>query len=84
MLPFSDHAKFEMKRRGLSETQIQEVYEYPQQKIKLANDREIWQNKLQMDGEDYIVRIVMELKPQLMIVTVYRSSKIKKYWRVDL
>jgi len=69
-----------MQRRGISEDEIKEVYLHPVQKIKLVGGREIWQNQIERDGKVYVLRIVVGIKPNLSIVTVYRSSNVKKYW----
>lgn len=81
VLPLSDHAKFEMKRREISDDQVESVFKKPEQKISLENEREIWQNKIRINGKEYIIRLVMQLLPRPKIVTIYKSSKIKKYWR---
>ena len=83
MLPFTDHALFEMKRRGISEKEVEKVFQQPEQKIELEGDREIWQTKVVLDSKTWVIRIVVELKPRVAIVTVYKSSKVKKYWRAD-
>ncbi|MBI4223602.1 MAG: DUF4258 domain-containing protein [Deltaproteobacteria bacterium] len=81
MLPLSEHARFEMRRRGIPESIVQQVLEKPEQKIRLARGREIWQNRVKMEDREYVVRLVLELNPEIKIITVYRSSKINKYWR---
>ena len=81
MLPLSPHAEFEMKRRGISREAVEEVFHHPEQKIELAGAREIWQNKSGIAGKIYVVRLVVQRSPELKIVTVYKSSKIKKYWK---
>ncbi len=81
MLPLSTHAITAMKRRQIPEHVVMMIYEHPTQKIPLANGREIWQNTVCMDGKEYVVRLIVEPEPTPTIVTVYRSSKIEKYWR---
>ena len=72
-----------MSRRGISENDVAVVYENPTQKIRLETGREIWQNKIVIEGKMYVLRVVMELAPVAKIVTVYKSSKIKKYWKEE-
>lgn len=84
MVPLSNHAKFEMQRRGVSEAEVEAVFREPGQKIKLASGREIWQNKIEKEGKVYVVRIIVETVPTMKIVTIYRSSKVKKYWRLEI
>ena len=83
-LPLTEHAWFEMHRRGISKLEIEKVFKHPEQKIKMAGIREIWQNKFAQNGKEYVLRIVVELMPKTRVITVYKSSKVKKYWRKDL
>lgn len=83
MLPLTEHARFEMKRRGISEQEVEAVLEKPGQKIKLVGGREIWQNKIHTEGREYVLRVVLEVKPEPLVVTVYRTSKVDKYWREE-
>jgi len=82
-LPLTDHAEFEIGRRNIKIQDVKQVFEKPQQKIMLENDREIWQNRVSDGGREYVLRLVIDTKPVLKIVTVYRSSKIEKYWRTS-
>ena len=81
VLPLSAHAIFEIERRGISKEEVEQVFNNPEQKIKVSNRREIWQNKIEVVGVVYVLRVIVDLEPELRIVTVYRSSKVKKYWR---
>ena len=83
MLPICDHARFEMERRGITEEMIKDVYDHPEQKIRVTEGREIWQNKIELGEKSYVLRLVVDLKPTRRIVTVYKSSKASKYWRDD-
>ncbi|MBI2346706.1 MAG: DUF4258 domain-containing protein [Deltaproteobacteria bacterium] len=83
ILPLSDHARFEMQRRRISEQDIERVWTQPEQKIVLARGRAIWQNKITDGGKVYILRLVIETAPTMRIITLYRSSKVKKYWREE-
>ena len=47
----------------------------------LERGREIWQNRILVEGKEHVLRLVVEVEPELKIVTVYKSSKVKKYWR---
>jgi hypothetical protein len=53
----SDHAKFQMKRRGISENE---------------------------EIKHYLVRVVVDSRAEPpKVVTVYRTSRIEKYWREE-
>lgn len=80
-LPLTKHAIYEMHRRNISAAEVAAVFENPMQKIKVTEKREIWQNKTVVGEKVYLLRIVVELKPKLAIVTAYKTSKIGKYWK---
>lgn len=83
-LPLSHHARFEMRRRGISEEEVRTVHDHPTQRIQLAGTREAWQNKIVFEGREYVLRLIVDIAKDDTIVTVYRTSKIGKYWRKDL
>ena len=56
----------------------------PGQMEPLRPGREVRQSLVGFPPDDkvYLVRVVVDLEPQLeVVVTVYRTSKIEKYWR---
>ena len=79
----SDHARFEAERRGIPIDTIIKVALSPQQEIA-SGKRKICQSKLfnLSVGKEMLLRVVVqELKESLLIITVYETSKIEKYWR---
>ncbi len=84
---FTEHARFEMKRRALSEAIVVGVIENPEQQWEVRNGRSVMQSRISMYGTEkqYLVRVFMDIDrhPQ-EVVTVYKTSKIEKYWREDL
>ena len=81
---FTDHALFEMARRGISEDQVAAVLAKPEQSESVRKGRKVYQSKLRFGepSKEYILRVFVDTgrnPPQ--IVTVYRTSKIEKYWR---
>ncbi len=78
------HACFEMERRQIDETTVRAVVANPEQILKSVGGRWIYQSRIQLAGtaKTYLVRVVVDLTPsQPEVITVYRSSKIDKYWR---
>lgn len=55
----------------------------PEQVVQGGGYRKVYQSRIVADGRAYLVRLVVEdwQRPPV-IVTVYRTSKIEKYWRV--
>ena len=80
----SDHAKGEAERRGISESTVLQVVASPEQRLRIRADREIRQSRIAdpASGKLYLVRAIVDLQAESdTIVTVYRTSKIRKYWR---
>ncbi|MFA5865915.1 MAG: DUF4258 domain-containing protein [Phycisphaerae bacterium] len=79
----SSHAKLEMGERDLSNEIIEDVMTNPQQVISSYGGRKIYQSKIAFDdGKIFLVRAIVkdDINPAV-VVTVYRTSKIEKYWR---
>ena len=78
------HAAYEASRRGVTLDQIEAVVNQPQQIVPNAEGRKVYQSKLRItDGRIMLIRLVVEESDDgLVVVTVYRTSKIGKYWSV--
>ena len=83
---FTAHARFEMPRRGLSETLVRQVLESPEQRWEVRPGRHILQSRISM-GEPpraYVIRVIVDVdRNPNEVVTAYRTSKIDKYWRQE-
>jgi hypothetical protein len=81
---FSDHALIEMARRQISEEDVKAVLANPEQTEMVREGRAVYQSRLEM-GEPpktYLLRVFVDIDPRPpYVVTVYRTSKIEKYWR---
>jgi hypothetical protein len=79
----SEHARFQMSRRNISEEIATEVTKNPQQVVKLAHERRIHQSKYyeSAQGKEMLLRLICtERRDVPFVVTVYKTSKIDKYW----
>ncbi len=80
----SHHAEWEMTRRGIRLALVQAVMEHPEQRLadESSPGRWIYQSRLRFeDGKMYLLRVVVaEDEQPPVIITVYRTSKIEKYW----
>lgn len=77
------HASFEAERRGISEELIKSVVKNPQQKLPSKKGRVIVQNKYydSVEGKEMLLRIVgIETSEKFNVITVYKTSKVAKYW----
>ena len=81
---FSDHALFQMRRRGISEKEVRQVIKDPEQTEEVRPGRVVFQSKL-LTGEParkFLLRVFVDVgNSNIEIVTVYRTRKIEKYWR---
>jgi len=61
-----------------------DVLAHPEQRYFVRPGREVLQSRLVMDGANYIVRVFVDTdRNPTDVVTVYRSSKIAKYWKAS-
>jgi hypothetical protein len=83
-LVLTDHARFEAARRGIDEATVLSVAQAPEQVVPVRPGREVRQSRVRFpsSGGLYLVRVFVDVGPQAeIVVTVYRTSKIDKYWR---
>ena len=80
----TDHARLEMQRRGITETDVAAVLTVPEQSEEVRLGRCVYQSRMTFDDPSrvYLLRVFVDLdrKPP-EIVTVYRTGKVQKYWR---
>ncbi len=79
----SDHARFEIIRRQLSEAMVISVARNPQQVMKLEKGRRVCQNRYYDSnaGKDMLLRVICEeRRNRLFVITAYRTSRIDRYW----
>ena len=81
---FTDHALIEMARRQISEEDVKRVLAKPEQTEMVREGRAVYQSRLEMGKppKTYLIRVFVDINPRPpYVVTVYRTSKIEKYWR---
>ncbi|MBS3932976.1 MAG: DUF4258 domain-containing protein [Truepera sp.] len=80
----TDHARDEMVRRQITEAEVAKVLAAPEQTETVREGREVYQSRLQL-GEPpktYLLRVFVDIdRLPTEVVTVYRTSKVPKYWR---
>jgi hypothetical protein len=79
----SRHGREEMKRRGVAEDLVATILESPQQIVDEYGKKKAYQSIVDLGTEkEYLVRVIVNdsIKPA-KVVTVYKTSKITKYWR---
>lgn len=77
------HAQEEMSRREIPATLVDAVLQNPQQIVDEYGNKKAYQSIIVSGtGKDYLVRVIVNdaVMPR-RVVTVYKTSKINKYWR---
>ncbi|MDD5094973.1 MAG: hypothetical protein PHV74_11430 [Dehalococcoidia bacterium] len=78
----TDHAVFEIQRRGIPLDMVRAIVHKPEQRLMVREGREVFQSRVQMSGKRYLIRVFVDTdRAPAEVVTVYRTSKIDKYWR---
>ena len=78
----TEHARDELARRSIPSELLSEVLLSPQQVVPTYGDRVVYQSQVYFgEGRTYLLRAVVEdnVHPA-KVVTVYKTSKISKYW----
>jgi hypothetical protein len=77
---FSNHAIEQIESRSLSKQMIEEILKSKEKKIIKAGNIDIYQKIVIEIDKPYLYRVfVNNTKKPLLVVTVYKTSKIEKY-----
>lgn len=79
------HAVEEMQRRGVSREVVAQVLAAPDQRVVVRPGRVVCQSKVLFEtGTVYLVRVFVDVDcDPADVVTVYRTSRVEKYWSVE-
>ncbi|MBI3992504.1 MAG: DUF4258 domain-containing protein [Candidatus Lambdaproteobacteria bacterium] len=79
----SKHVEEELRRRRIPREALELVLEVPQQIIEERIGRKAYQSQVEFEGGKlYLLRaIVFDGVDPALVVTAYRTSRIRKYWR---
>lgn len=80
----TSHAAFEIRRRGIDEGLVHRVLAAPEQPLPVRPGRDVLQSRIAFAGKTFLVRVFVDIdRDPAEVVTVYRTSRIAKYWRAD-
>ena len=81
----SQHASEEMQRRAIPLTLLETVLQNPQQVVPGYGGKKAYQSQVDFGGgKIFLLRAIVDDKVEpAIIITVYRTSKISKYWRTE-
>lgn len=80
------HARWELSRRGLSETTIRAILSAPEQRFDVRPGRVVLQSRVSsgQSAKMFLIRVFVDIdRVPAEVVTAYQTSKIEKYWRKD-
>jgi hypothetical protein len=75
----TDHARFEMERRGISEAEIARVLSAPEQSDLVRPGRVIYQSRIEFEerGKICLLRVFVDIDRQpTAVVTAYRCGGV--------
>ncbi|MEO8611796.1 MAG: hypothetical protein ABI690_28110 [Chloroflexota bacterium] len=78
----TDHAEKQIAYRELGQQQIIQIALNPEQIIAEPDLPLIAQSRVIEDGKIYLIRIAFRDEDQIrLVITVYKTSKVSKYWQ---
>ena len=78
------HAAEEMEERGITAEVLDQVMQSPGQVVTERDDLVAYQAVLHFaDCGNMLVRAIVDPSNPKRVITVYRTSKIAKYWRAS-
>jgi hypothetical protein len=82
----TDHAREEMARRQIAESDVARVLGAPGQTVTVRTGRVVYQGRLELGDppKSYLLRVFVDIdRRPAQVVTVYRTSKWDKYWSAE-
>ena len=72
----------ELEARQIPRILVETVLESPEQKNAVLENISCYQSRVEISGKHYLLRVLVnETVQPPVVVTAYRTSKIRKYWR---
>ena len=79
-------AAFQARRRGIDRALVASVLAAPQQQLTMRPGRVVLQSQASFGISErrYLVRVVVDVdRTPAEVVTIYRTSKVSKYWKKE-
>lgn len=78
----SKHAREEIARRGIELAEVESVLVTPGQIVQEHGGIVCYQSPVVQDGKRYLLRVMVNdsVDPKV-VVTIYKTSKLNKYWQ---
>ncbi len=75
------HARFEMRRRGIRQSEVTAVVRHPEQVLPSGKGRQIHQSRIGRARRMLLRVIVHEDATHYHVITAYKTRRVNKYWR---
>lgn len=75
-----------MQRREISREVVEAILAAPEQRLPVRAGRDVLQSRINKAAPEktYLVRVFVDIdRDPAEVVTVYKTSKIAKYWEAD-
>jgi hypothetical protein len=60
---------------------VEETLRAPQQVVETYGGRKAYQSQIDFGGKRYLIRVIVSATDPVEVVTVYKTSRLQKYWR---
>ena len=81
-IQFTEYAKLQMREREIEYRDVLETVRSPGQILSGKKRRKTAQKRLERNRQKGLLRVILKEKAKVkIIITVYWTSKIEKYWR---
>jgi len=69
-----------MREREISQKEVEKIIKKPEKIFRRSKYRYVAQGKIKFDGKIFLLRVIYDkINEDKEIVTVYRTSKLRKY-----
>ena len=76
------HLAFQAEERGINIELVKSALSNPDQTVLNGKGLKVAHRKYLDNGQEYLLRVIFKEEKETRIgITVYRTSKIDKYWR---
>jgi hypothetical protein len=81
-IDFTDYSRMQMLERELSEDLVRQAFAEPDEIVMGDRDRKVVHKRLGPAFRNHLLRVVFEeADDRWLVITVYVTSKVEKYWR---
>lgn len=77
------HAQEKLVERNIPMTLVQSVLESPEQVVQ-EKGMNVYQSRVEIGGKTQLLRVIVNDRTNpIIVITVYPTSQINKYWRTN-